>query len=61
MFSENLKQTRKRAGLSQEELANQLHVTRQTLAKWESAELTAELLPLRTASHLRPAVSGVRF
>jgi transcriptional regulator with XRE-family HTH domain len=38
MFSENLKQARKKSGLSQEELANKLHVSRQGLAKWESGE-----------------------
>lgn len=38
MFCENLKQARKKAGLSQEELANELHVTRQAVTKWESGE-----------------------
>lgn len=35
MFSENLKQIRKQKGLSQEELANRLHIVRQTISKWE--------------------------
>lgn len=35
MFSENLKQLRKEKGLSQEALAQQLHVVRQTISKWE--------------------------
>lgn len=35
MFSENLKTLRKRKGLSQESLAAQIHVTRQTVSKWE--------------------------
>ena len=35
MFSENLKALRKHKGFSQEELATRLHVTRQTISKWE--------------------------
>lgn len=35
MFSENLKNLRKQKGLSQEELAERLHVVRQTISKWE--------------------------
>jgi putative transcriptional regulator len=35
MFSENLKNIRKQKGLSQEELAERLHVVRQTISKWE--------------------------
>ncbi|HBM75440.1 MAG TPA: XRE family transcriptional regulator [Clostridiaceae bacterium] len=35
MFSENLKNLRKQKGLSQEELAERLHVVRQTVSKWE--------------------------
>jgi putative transcriptional regulator len=35
MFSENLKNLRKQNGLSQEELAERLHVVRQTVSKWE--------------------------
>ncbi|MEG0836291.1 MAG: helix-turn-helix domain-containing protein [Christensenellaceae bacterium] len=37
MFSENLKTLRKEKGLSQEELASQLHIVRQTVSKWEKA------------------------
>lgn len=37
MFSENLKTLRKERGLSQEELAAQLHIVRQTVSKWEKA------------------------
>lgn len=36
MFNERLKLFRKRKGISQEELANRLHVARQTISKWES-------------------------
>lgn len=35
MFNENLKTLRKQKGLSQETLAAQLHVSRQTISKWE--------------------------
>lgn len=35
MFSENLKNLRRQKGLSQEELAERLHVVRQTVSKWE--------------------------
>lgn len=35
MFGENLKTLRKQKGMSQETLAQQLHVVRQTISKWE--------------------------
>ena len=35
MINENIKSIRKAKGLSQEELAIQLHVVRQTISKWE--------------------------
>lgn len=35
-FSEKLTALRKQAGLSQEQLANRLGVTRQSVSKWES-------------------------
>lgn len=35
MFNDNLKILRKEKGLSQEELAERLHVVRQTVSKWE--------------------------
>ncbi len=35
MLNENIKILRKKKGLSQEELANRLHVVRQTISKWE--------------------------
>ena len=35
MLNENIKSIRRAKGLSQEELAIQLHVVRQTISKWE--------------------------
>ena len=37
-FGEKLQRLRKEAGLSQEELAGQLHVSRQAVSKWERNE-----------------------
>lgn len=35
MLSDNIKMLRKKNGYSQETLADQLHVVRQTISKWE--------------------------
>ncbi len=35
MFNENLRELRKRKGLTQEELASKVNVVRQTVSKWE--------------------------
>ncbi len=35
-LSERLRQLRKNAGLSQEQLAETLHISRQAVSKWES-------------------------
>lgn len=35
MLNENIKSLRKSNGLSQEQLANEMHVVRQTVSKWE--------------------------
>ena len=57
MFADNLKTLRRARGLSQEELAGRLHVTRQTISKWENALSVpdAELL-LRLAEELEVPV-----
>ncbi|MDD6872436.1 MAG: helix-turn-helix transcriptional regulator, partial [Clostridiales bacterium] len=36
MFGETLKTLRRKAGLSQEELAARMNVVRQTISKWEN-------------------------
>lgn len=36
MLCSNLKTIRKNKGYSQEELAEKIHVTRQTISKWEN-------------------------
>ena len=38
MLNENIKAIRKQRGLSQEELGNELKVSRQTISKWESCQ-----------------------
>lgn len=35
MLGENIRTIRKEQGLSQEELAERIHVVRQTVSKWE--------------------------
>ena len=43
MFNENLVQMRKLLGLTQEDLAEKVGVTRQAVAKWESGESLPDL------------------
>ncbi len=43
MFKDNLVQTRKLLGLTQEDIADKLGVTRQSVAKWESGESVPDL------------------
>ena len=60
MLSENLQSLRRAKGLSQEELAEQLHVVRQTVSKWET-ELSvpdADLL-IRLSEVLETPVSAL--
>ncbi len=42
-FSENLMRLRKQKGLSQEEFANEIDVSRQTVSKWELGSSTPEM------------------
>lgn len=60
MFSQNLKMLRKRRGLSQEALAERLHVVRQTISKWEKGLSVpdADML-IRLADVLETTVAGL--
>lgn len=43
IFADKLIQLRKKSGWSQEELADQMHVTRQSVSKWEGAQSVPDL------------------
>ncbi len=43
ILADKIMNLRKKAGWSQEELANQLNVTRQSVSKWESAQSIPDL------------------
>ena len=60
MLQENLRTLRKARGFSQEEVAQRLHITRQTLSKWETGQSVpdAQLL-LRLAEILDVPVSDL--
>ena len=49
-FNNRLYQLRKQKGLSQEELANKLNVSRQTISKWELGDSTPDMEKLATIS-----------
>ena len=51
-FHNKLYNLRKQKGLSQEELANRLNVSRQTISKWEAGQTTPELEKLRNLAKL---------
>ena len=51
-FAEKLMTLRKQAGLSQEQLADRLGVTRQSVSKWESGTAFPELVKLVTLSEM---------
>ena len=51
-FSEKLSDLRKKAGLSQEQLADRLGVTRQSVSKWESGAALPELVKLIALSEM---------
>ncbi len=60
MLNENLQSLRKARGLSQEELAERIHVVRQTVSKWEKGLSVpdADLL-IRLAETLDTSVSAL--
>lgn len=51
-FSSRLYELRKAKGLSQEELANKLNVSRQTVSKWELGDSTPDMEKLTAISDL---------
>lgn len=51
-FNHNLYNLRKQKGLSQEELANCLNVSRQTISKWEVGDSTPDMEKLVAISEL---------
>jgi putative transcriptional regulator len=67
MLGENIKYYRQNKGYTQEAVANHLHVTRQTISKWEKnysvpdADLLvkmAEMFEIETSSLLGPEAAG---
>lgn len=52
MIGMNLKYFRKRNGLSQEELAEKIEVSRQSVAKWESGETLPDVIKCREIANL---------
>ena len=55
MLQENIYALRRKAGLSQEQLAERLEVTRQTISKWEGGHSAPDLEKLQAMA----AVFGV--
>ena len=43
IFADKLIRLRKQSGLSQEELANELNISRQSVSKWEQAQSITDL------------------
>lgn len=52
MLQENILALRRKAGLSQEQLAEQLEVTRQTISKWEGGHSVPDLEKLQAMCRL---------
>ena len=51
-FGNRLYELRKQKGLSQEDLANKLNVTRQTVSKWETGDSTPDMEKLTALGEL---------
>ena len=54
MLSENIRTLRKNKGFTQEDLASRLHVTRQTISKWELRETSPDLKQAKELSTKYP-------
>lgn len=52
MFSQNLQKLRSEKNLSQEQLADKIGVSRQTISAWESGKASPELDKITTISKL---------
>jgi putative transcriptional regulator len=52
MLYDNIKRERKKAGLTQEELATELHVVRQTISKWEKGLSVPDSINLEKMSEV---------
>ena len=52
-IAETIKTLRKTAGMSQEQLAEKLHVSRQAVTKWETEGGTPDIENLRAIAALR--------
>ena len=52
MLAENIKTIRKNKGYSQEELAERIHVTRQTISKWENGQSVPDADILKAMSEV---------
>ncbi|MBZ5951870.1 helix-turn-helix transcriptional regulator [Leuconostoc gasicomitatum] len=62
IFSDNLLALRKEKNLSQEELGSKLFVTRQSISKWESGEVTPDLNKIQTiADYFKVPVEELLF
>ena len=60
MLSKNIRNLRKQKGFNQEELANRIHVVRQTISKWESGLSVPDFYMLiNLASELGVSVSDL--
>ena len=51
-FNENLKYLRKREGLTQEELAEKLNVSRQSVTKWESGQALPDIEKVKEIAYM---------
>ena len=51
-FNENLKYFRKKKGLTQENLAEKLNVSRQSVTKWASGKSLPDLENIKKLSHI---------
>lgn len=58
-FGEKLQKLRRDSGLSQEKLAEQLHVSRQAVSKWELGTAAPDTDNIGPAEQVLPGASGV--